>query len=294
MAKKKIEEDIKPEVDSNIELEADDPVAEAAEEVSEEAEEAVDVVTVEVDVIVVAVPAVPTDQPPGKKYYFNNPVVEALLNRYVESGCTEVALRDEIMSHAGELIRQIIRAHNFEHIYPGRDQSSFNELFQVAWMQIEKTLYKYDPTPGSPKVFNMWSQIAKTRILAYLKKEKRDKKNVGNYKDFLVRRHKTKSKSIDDFQKYLTEAEGVCDCNQDFLDILKAIRKLWTTDDKPHDGFITKLEKLSGKNRHVITLFLKTMRLRMDEFTINMADIKGYRDYDLAGDEAYHFNDHDA
>src|SRR6056297_2005484 len=118
-----------------------------------------------------------------KNMYFDNEAVERLMDKYVERGCVDVHLRDEIMSHATELIRQIIRAHNFEYITPGRDQSSFNELFQVAWMQIEKTLYKYDSTPGSSKLFNMWSQIAKTRILAYLKKEKRDKKNMPSYRD---------------------------------------------------------------------------------------------------------------
>lgn len=99
-----------------------------------------------------------------KNMYFDNDAVERLLNKYVERGCVDVTLRDEIMKHADELIRQIIRAHNFEHIFPGRDQSSFNELFQVAWMQIEKTLYKYDNGPNSPKLFNMWCVSPDTNI----------------------------------------------------------------------------------------------------------------------------------
>jgi len=104
--------------------------------------------------------------PPKKKknMYFDNAAVEQLLDRYVRRGCVDVVLRDEIMSHAEELIRQIIRAHNFEHIFPGRDQSSFGELFQVAWMQIEKTLYKYDNGPNSPKLFNMWCVKPDTSI----------------------------------------------------------------------------------------------------------------------------------
>lgn len=68
-----------------------------------------------------------------KNMYFKNDEVEELLNEYVERGCVDIELRDNIMKHADELIRQIIRAHNFEHIFPGRDQSSFGELFQVAW-----------------------------------------------------------------------------------------------------------------------------------------------------------------
>jgi len=76
-------------------------------------------------------------KPPKKKnMYFDNDAVEELMDAYVKRGCVDVHLRDEIMSHAIELIRQIIRAHNFEYITPGRDQSSFYELFQVAWRQI--------------------------------------------------------------------------------------------------------------------------------------------------------------
>jgi len=107
-----------------------------------------------------------TAKKPAKKknYYFDNPKVESLLEKYVEDGCTDVKLRDEIMSHASELIRQIIRAHNFEHIFPGRDQSSFGELFQTAWVQIERVLYKYNPAPGSPKVFNLWCIKPDTNI----------------------------------------------------------------------------------------------------------------------------------
>lgn len=224
-----------------------------------------------------------------KNYYFDNEVVENLLDRYVKRGCVDVSLRDEIMSHAGELIRQIIRAHNFEHIFPGRDGSSFNELFQVAWMQIEKTLYKYNNSPNSPKVFNLWSQIAKTRILAYLKKEKRDKKNMPLYREYLTRRNKSRTKSIEDFEKFLEELEIVCNDDEDFTVLVGAIKKIWLTDDKPHDGLKSKLKDASGINPNTINQFLKMIKLYRDEFTVNVIE---QRDFDF-NEDSYYYSDHD-
>jgi hypothetical protein len=230
----------------------------------------------------------------GKKYYFDNEAVEEVLTKYVIRGCVDIELRNEVMSHASELIRQIIRAHNFEYIFPGRDQSSFYELYQVAWMQIEKTLYKYKPEPGSPKVFNLWSQIAKTRILAYLKKEKRDKKNVGNYRDYLSRKYKTRKRDIN-VNQWIAEAREMFDYSDDYLEIIDAIGKLWEEDEKPYDGFITKLEKTSGKNRNIINTFLKSIRLRRDEFTINLIAAKSNRDFDPndLNTISYHYNENE-
>lgn len=224
-----------------------------------------------------------------KNYYFDNEVVEELLDGYVKRGCVDVYLRDQVMSHAGELIRQIIRAHNFEHIFPGRDESSFNELFQVAWMQIEKTLYKYNNSPNSPKVFNMWSQVAKTRILAYLKKEKRDKKNMPSYREFLVRRKKSRTRSIEDFKKFLEELFVFCEDDIDFIDLSEAMKHLWLTDEKPYDGLKTKLKDKSGKDVNTVTQFLKMIRLNRDEFTVNIFEM---HDFDQKEDR-YHYMDHD-
>lgn len=224
-----------------------------------------------------------------RNMYFDNTAVEKLMNKYVERGCVDVYLRDEIMSHANELIRQIIRAHNFEYITPGRDQSSFNELFQVAWMQIEKTLYKYDNSPGSSKLFNMWSQIAKTRILAYLKKEKRDKKNMPSYRDFMMRRHKTKSKSIEDFEIFIDELEQFFQYDEEYLDLVAAMKNLWVKDDKPYDALRTKLKIESNKDINMVNQFLKIIRLNRDEFSINVFEIKNFDNED----EGYFYTDHD-
>lgn len=199
--------------------------------------------------------AIIAEDKPKRVLYFINEVVEDLLRRYIWTGCTNVELRDSIMSHATELIRQIIRKQGLHTIYPGQDESSFGDLLQTAWVQIEKTLYKFRARPhcrscfnpdrpndsalytpgefeygilnfsdlakrgikscpkcstkfkeypivkaeqdtfggsdtilyrGNSKVFNMWSQIARTVILAHIKKECRDRKNSSVYRDHVT------------------------------------------------------------------------------------------------------------
>ena len=174
---------------------------------------------------VVAIP-----NPTGRKLYFDNNLVEDCLRLYIQHGCTDIALRDEIMKHANELIRQVIKTHGLDKIYPGQDESAFMDLMQTAWIQIEKTLYKYRACPhcykcynimkpgasilyqhgdteygiispralarkkikckvckkvpdlvvyrGTAKVFNLLSQVARTVILAFIKKEGRDYKPI--------------------------------------------------------------------------------------------------------------------
>jgi hypothetical protein len=199
-----------------------------------------------------------------KNYYFNNALVEDRLTKYVKGGCTDVVLRDEIMSHAMELLRQIIRTHNFHNIYPGHDPSSFGDLIQVGWCQIEKVLYKFDSSPGHTKVFNFWSQVAKTVILAHIKREMRDKKNYGTYKGHLTCRFKPHSAAFDRFIKEANNMSKYDDCG---LTIIQSLEKLYQEDEKPYDGLIGKLVKLSGLSRQRVTGFLKQMRLRSFEFT---------------------------
>jgi intein/homing endonuclease len=75
-----------------------------------------------------------------RKLYFINEIVEWQLTQYIWTGCTKVHLRDDIMSHATELIRQIIRKQNLHAIYPGQDDSSFGDLLQTAWCVTPDTL----------------------------------------------------------------------------------------------------------------------------------------------------------
>lgn len=90
----------------------------------------------------------------ARNHYFDNERVEYLMHKYVEGACTDVKLRDEIMTHASELIRQIIKAHNLGQICPGKDDASRGDLFQIAWLQIESALYKYKARPHCNKTYN--------------------------------------------------------------------------------------------------------------------------------------------
>jgi len=91
-----------------------------------------------------------------KNYYFDNDYVESLLTEYVRGGCTDLELRNKIMDNASELIRQIIRTHKLHLLTNGKEGTSFGDLYQIGWQQIESSLYKFDARPGHAKVFNLW------------------------------------------------------------------------------------------------------------------------------------------
>lgn len=267
-----------------------------------------------------------------RKHYFINEQVEWELTQYIWTGCTNVDLRDKIMSHASELIRQIIRKQRLHIIYPGQEESAFGDLLQTAWCQIERILYKYRSRPhcrkcynnerpsdsilyepsdyeygiltmeeviekfkncpkcgtkfvatpiikpvqgtfggsetilyrGMSKVFNLWSQVARTVILAYIKKEGRDRRNSNSYMSHLGGRPRQQSNKMG---RFLAEARDVCKYHDDHLLIIDAIQDLIKTDDRPHDGIIGKLVQRTNLSRQTITGFMRTMKLRSLEFT---------------------------
>jgi len=197
-------------------------------------------------------------------YYFDNDAVEAILVEYHKTGCTDIRLRNEIMGHADELIVNVIRTHNLHNIYGGKDDSSFNDLYQIAWCSIESALYKFNNEPGHPKIFNMWSQIARTAILAAIKKDNRDKKNSENYRYYLDERSiKVPAK----FNRFMEEVKEVCKYCEEFMCIINTLEELYFTDNKPHEGLIGKLTKESGMSRAKIIKFIKVLRLMSYEFT---------------------------
>lgn len=248
----------------------------------------------------------------AKNHYFDNEMVELLLYDYLEGGCIDVVLRDKIMDQAAELIRQTIKTHNLSQIYPGHDDSSIGDLFQVAWTQIESILYKYEAHPhcaicynvlrpnesllvdefifadeilkrfkrcpvckiklirknihykGKSKVFNLWSQVARTVILAYIKKENRDRKNGPVFQTHLEHRIVPKGHVLD---RFLTEAEEIVKYNKDYLCLLEAIKQLYEQDERPYEGLIAKLVERSGLSRTMVTGFLKMLRLRSHDFS---------------------------
>lgn len=253
-----------------------------------------------------------------KKLYFDNNKVEDALTNYVIGGCVDVKLRDEIMSHSEELIRQVIRAHGLHKIYPGYEESSFGDLFQTAYCQIERTLYKYRAIPycyecyntrrpqdsvlyepdeneygilgpqeiaemrlkcptckkpplkimyrGTSKVFNLWSQVAVTVIRAFIKKESRDYKNADAYKIYLGSKYRVSPES-DMVKRFISEAKEVFAYNPTYLTIVDALSKIIETDDRPHEGIITKLVSRTNLPRSQVANFLKMVRMRSTDFT---------------------------
>lgn len=277
-------------------------------------------------------PELPTPVVPLRKLYFINEIVEWQLTQYIWTGCTQVRLRDMIMSHATELIRQIIRKQGLHTIYPGQDDSSFGDLLQTAWVQIERTLYKYRARPhcracfnhdrpgdsllyqpadteygiksmdeivsmfkkcpkceskllatplvepyqgyyagsetilyrGMSKVFNMWSQVARTVILAHIKKEGRDRKNSGSYMNHLGNKTKPISGVM---ERFLSEIRLINQYDLNSLKIIDSIEYLIVNDDRPYDGLIGKLVEHSGLSRATVTNFLKIIKLRSFELS---------------------------
>ena len=88
------------------------------------------------------------------KHYFCNENVENLLRKYIWTACTDVSIRDQIMGHASELITQIIRKQNLHTIYVGQEESSFGDLVQTAYCQLERTLYKFRSKPHCRKCYS--------------------------------------------------------------------------------------------------------------------------------------------
>ena len=272
-------------------------------------------------------------EPKQRKLYFINEIVEWQLTQYIWRGCVDVPLRDRIMGHATELIRQVIRKQGLYTIYPGQEESAFGDLLQTAWIQIERALYKYRSKPhcrpcfnpdrpndsvlytpgeieygirtvadlrqmnithcpkcgilltseppvnasqgcygGTPtvlwrgisKVFNMWSHVARTSILAYIKKEGRDHKNSGSYTTHLDNRPRPLSYTL---SRFLVEARELCKYNEAHLAVLAALEELLNHDTKPHDGIIGKLVEQSGQPRGVVTSMIHIIRLRQHEFS---------------------------
>lgn len=267
-----------------------------------------------------------------RNMYFDNPLVESLLRQYVKGGCTDIVLRDSIMSHAGELIRQVIRTHGLYNIYGGGEDSSFNDLFQIAWIQIEKTLYKFDYSEiftmvheslngnklkykirgmikyeddsqiiakitrndeyviggrkksydvddvvkllkseivsrrhDHKKVFNMWSQVAKTVVLAHIKKETRDKKNYTNYSSYLKYKPNDPNYKL---ERFFSEAENLCQYDEEDMVILKALKSISNSDlENASNGLISKLMNETQLSRQKITSFFKKVRAYHGEFS---------------------------
>lgn len=108
------------------------------------------------------------------------------------------------------------------------------------------------------------SQVAKTVMLAYIKKESRDKRNYGAYKEHLDNKHRPANYKL---ERFIEEAKEICYFDDSHLKIIEALEFLVNNDNKPYDGLIDKLVKRSGLSRSKISTFLRTVRLRSYEFS---------------------------
>lgn len=82
-----------------------------------------------------------------KKHYFDNDKVEDLLVAYNWTGCTSISLRDQIMAHALLLTKNVILVHGLFKVMHRHEAIDEGELIQVAYIQIERTLYKFRSRP---------------------------------------------------------------------------------------------------------------------------------------------------
>jgi len=205
----------------------------------------------------------PDQQEDTSKYYLRDEEVEPLIKKYHERGCTDVIIRDEIMKYAERIIPRVIYTHNLHKLYGGGDDSSFGDLYQIAWKQLESALYKLDLKPGHSKIFNMWSQIVRTVILAAIKKNNKDRKNADNYRNHLDIKFTRKKYDIERFVK---EANDIFKYCSKFREIIKAISHIYYHDEKPHDNLIQKIEEHTQIPRIKIELFFKTINAFRDEF----------------------------
>jgi hypothetical protein len=139
----------------------------------------------------------------------------------------------------------------------------------VALMQLKCPICNEIPTTicyrGTSKVFNMWSQVARTVILAFIKKEGRDNKNADAYKNYLGARSDTSN--ILSIDRFIGEATEMCQFNPGYVEIIKALKIISKSDIKPHEGIVSKLVKESRQSRALVTNFLKLVRLRQHDFS---------------------------
>jgi hypothetical protein len=275
--------------------------------------------------------------------YFINEIVEYALAQYIWSGCTDTKLRDQVMSHASELIRQVIKKQGLSEIYPGKEESSLGDLHQIAWTQIEKVLYKFRSYPhcricfnpdrppdsllyaqaqyeygiimipeliamgidrcfncgnrisedhpiapeggvyggsatvlwrGPSKLFNMWSQVSKTVILAHIKKDGRDRVKKGSfvYRNHL--RHKTarqiRSSLFDKapIEQFTDDLRLALRFDSRFDEIPGCLMELVNNDQSPYMNIINKLMELSGMPKPTIKSFMLTVRCMAESFTL--------------------------
>lgn len=197
-----------------------------------------------------------------KKHYFDNKLVEELLTRYVEGACTDRALRDEIMTHALPLIEGAIRSHEMYRIYGGEE--SFRDLVHAAWIQIERALYKFEP--GRARAFSMFTQIAVTSALAYVKKHTGDRRHEDKLKDRRLAESRVSPADRYDLAAAVHKIYELAGDNKWYWAIAEAIEYLLFKDDDPRTSYMTKIVARSGASSTRVRKFFHLIRDNIEAF----------------------------
>lgn len=260
----------------------------------------------------------------NKNYYFDNDHVERLCRKYVLNGAVDIELRDEILSHARELIENIIRVNKFVQIINHPDYMTFDELLSVATESIESSLYKFNITNKyilknkkviigqiiaendkkillelqnhkkklikksdikvikkfHTKIFGFWSQVAKTSILAFIKKNKRDLRNKERYIDYLIYKHKTIRKYDVDITQFAKKCKLIFN-DEISHKIIDGLVDLYINDEFSK-SFMKDISKNTGIKLDNVKIFFKELKDNeelFDEFVNNIEQNKvDYRD----------------
>ena len=238
------------------------------------------------------------------------------------------------MKHAEELIIQLIRKQGLYNIYRGHDPSALTELVHVAYMQIERTLYKYRAKPhcracflyerpndsvlyepavyefgiikpnklieicskcphcgvsfsiddyiepsqglyggthdilyrGMSKVFNMWSQVARTVILAYIKKDTRDVRNNDSYTEYTTR--KSSNGDNEQYVNMLIEAKEQMWFNDDYCAVIDSLITLSSEQDADRN-FKKKLCEMTNLDRKIVDNALIVLQVMLHLYAEN-------------------------
>ncbi len=108
------------------------------------------------------------------------------------------------------------------------------------------------------------SQVARTVMLAHIKKESRDRRGKSALETHILTKPTTRPVLI---ERFLKEAREICKYNDEYLELLDHIEEIHETDDRAYEGLIGKLIKKSGRSRQKISNFLLFIRFRGVEFS---------------------------
>jgi hypothetical protein len=140
----------------------------------------------------------------------------------------------------------------------------FVECHDKQIYEIKKCLIK-SVKRFHTKIFAFWSQVAKTCILAHIKKDKRDKRNKKHYTEHLLIRNKTIRKYDIKISEFIDEAKKIFmdSTSHKILDSLFQIYITYMEIPKSIEKEICQISKLNPK---LVKQFFNNLRKHEDLF----------------------------